>query len=440
MSSIVNTSVKVTTDATEARTGLAKFGGEVRQWANQQQKALGGMGNAALRGGLIGGFLGGSLQGVLQEAIKNTLDLALGVTKVEQGFERAQERAGQLNSQIRSMQDRKLADMATELASLANDPGAAIGRMTTQIPELKKQLQGATSAAAAARSELEDLAPTKSVENFLLALSPFDTLKKLGEGPKASLNEANASAEKLRGTISQLEIAQRKLRMGAPDLALTGDLKKMMTDLDFEGRTRNMSPNERLIEQLRDRESKSMRAGGKSQANEFAELIDKLKSNEFGVRQDAATKAFDELRQQLQDAKEFAGRTSEEVAVLKLEREATELAAKGLQGITNDQSRQLRALLPDRPPPWLATALDVVGQVTDLTKNAPKFEPLKLDNAALQKGSSAEVSARMRNEFGNQSKDQLAEARKANTNLKAVEDAVKGVGDKLGAGGVLLPI
>lgn len=70
---------------------------------------------------------------------------------------------------------------------------------------------------------------------------------------------------------------------------------------------------------------------------------------------------------------------------------------------------------------WLGPALAAAGQVVEKLQAAkPNF-----DNAALLRGSSAEVTARLRHDVGGTANQQLAEQRRANRHLEQIDHGIK---------------
>jgi len=424
--SLGRASLKTGVDSAGLKSGLSSLSGEVKKWADKQQQAFGGQVSAAFRGGLIGGVLGGSLQAGIQAGLEGLGQWALGLDKIAKDSERAADQMSKLNAQGAKVLDRRLAAGDEELALLKGDPAAAIGRIGTQIDALKKELAGAASGAKNAQSELDRMGKFDSAKNFALWVLPFVSLEETLKGPRAEMDALTASADKLRDKIGELERARAKLRAGGPDTALAGDLKALAKSIEFQDRTRDMSPVEQQIEALRERESAHLRAGGKSVMKEFEDVAEAMRRSDFNLRSAAADKAAEDLRQQLSDAKEFAGRTAEEIAVLKMERETKEAHEKGLPGVPADKLQALRDLLPGRAPPWLSTMLQVASQVADqVAPLVAAASKVSTDNAALSFGSSAEVSARIRNDASNVAKEQLAEERRQTAAIQDVAAAVE---------------
>lgn len=454
--SIGKAALILTTDASGAREGLDQFGNDSRVAVKQiaariraegqkasdeagfafehtQSKLNKAFGKYAKKEGGFLGMLGGSA--ISDLGLGSTAAIVAGITigvvqlrnalldtlGYSEKFNNSLERSAQLNAETQKGLDRRLADKAAEITALGNDPAAAIGRMGTQIRDLNTELMGSASAATSARGELDKLSGL-SIENVKdrIHLAHERRIQEVKEQLKA----ADTSAEKLRDTIQKLEIDRRKLRNPGPDLALLGDIQRATKELEFGNATRGMSEAEKMIERFRQREK------GPTSA-QLEDLIHVAKQNEFNVAYDASQKAFEELKLQIQDAQEFAGRTAEEVSVLKLERQAAKLKAEGKAGISNDQSEALRALLPERLPPWLGGAL---GAATAVMEQVSKLKNPATDNPALLKGSSAEVSARNRYETGARSSAErmLSQQAKGNQTLQEIRQVLAAIAAKPG--------
>ena len=314
----------------------------------------------SLGGGVLGDFGLGGTAAIVTGLILGAQQLAkiwIETSGAAKEFNSALEKADKLNSRVVEGLDRRLAAQAETLEKLGNDPSMQIGQAVSQISQLRKELDGSNQAAEQARKTLKELDERFGAENLKDRVHFAHEDKVLAA--KKDLELAEAMAGKLRDRLGEVERKLAKLREPGPDLALTGDIKQAIQRLEKENDQRNMSPGEKLLDDLRRRESSHLRQGGKQV--DLTELENRIKLNELNLQIEAKDKAFEELKQRLQDNEEFAGRTADEVAVLKARRESEKAKAQGKPHLSDAQISDLVGLLPGRLSP-LGAFIDVMSK------------------------------------------------------------------------------
>lgn len=377
--SIAKTSIKVTTDAKDARTGLEKFGGEVRQWAEKQSTALGGQFSAALRGGLIGGFLGGSLQSQVEGLVEGVKRWVTGAGQAEAVYAGVVAQLKQAGVE----QDRLLAKSAEQRKSMMSwgdellSIDADLAKLSAEWNKLNDQVLAGEKQIAARN-----------------------------EGPFGGLG-FNAVA------IGRIEEINSKLN--ATQTEIGEKIRKLQ-----EERERTLDPSKNEAFKL-------------AIAQTTRELENQIAA--WGLTGEAAQRALFKASGANDEMLRRFDKAAEELKRLRDLNAAPPPWLGTALGFAGTIGKQLSGGMQSAAP-WLGAALGSIGTIQDLIAKAPT---LKTDNAALLRGSSAEVSARTRSDsrIMNAAEQQLAEARKQSALLEQVKTAAA---DTATAVGKLAPL
>lgn len=277
----------------------------VESVSSKYAKWLGGM---AAKGGFVGAILGGSeLPEIFKRAGVELGKYVLGVNDLEAAAKRASEQLGELGRrQLENIRDRN-SRASDEISAMGNIPSHAIGRAVEEVKRLKTELSGSKNTAEALQKAFNGMSPFSSKDNALIWANPFDgmSFEQLKNDAATNLKSAKDNTEEYRKSLEKLEAQLRKLRNPGPDLSLGGDAAAMLAGLDFAGRTRGMSADRVALERLRERESKSLRAGGRSADLDRIERA--IEDKEFVDRMDLQAKTFERFQQAIDDVSKYGG-------------------------------------------------------------------------------------------------------------------------------------
>lgn len=375
-SSIVRTSIKVTTDATDARSGLEKLGGEIKQWAAKQQNALGGQFAAALRGGLVGGLIGGSLQGIVEDLVVSMKNWALGTKETAKAHEalvaslRAAGAAQEKNLKSAADWRTTMVESGDRVASINRDLDEQSGRWNAIDATVKKLMKSMADRAAAG------------------LMNPFR--RELQDREAGEINARVAEMDKIAGEIAKLSSERESILDPTKNLALAQGIAKATLALKDQVTAWGLTGD--AAERAR------FKAAGATDAmlKDFDKAADAAAARERLGLDRSTNPLLGEIARVMRDPRRFDRMEF-------LERSGS--ASFGKLGSL------------------LAMGMNAAGGAL-----APAMKPggaVSLDNAALVKGTAAEVSARTRSEFGGSIKQQLDEAKKANAHLAEIADGVK---------------
>lgn len=352
----------LTADAKGAKAGLATASSDIKKWADGTVKQLRGQFQEGFTGGFLGGVFGANFSGIAQEIGKLFGRLADWLD----GVGKIKERVGETERFLKGIEASmgRSAKLADEWLGAMVAPADRLTAIDRELAELEDTRKGLKADRDSVRRDL-----MKSLEGGIGGA---------GEAMAAAKERAAKFDESLKKVSDRVrDLTEKRDRLLDPrtDPLLIGDINKATAALQDQILTWGL----------------------------VGDAVERARFKDRG--------ATDEM---------IAGF---ERAAAEVKRLTDSQTHPWLNQLVNVLDTVLPAALQESPP-WLGFALQAADKILDASDKL-KTAPILTDNAALQKGSSAEVSFRTRFEMGSQLKDQLAEAKKANVIAKQLLDAIK---------------
>ena len=402
-SAVGRAALVLTTDASGARSGLAKFGADARVWAEKTGNQLSSQFRGAFLAGGVAGLVGGSLSGGVSENVEAIKSWAFGMADVRARTEGLKE----LLDQTAFLMERNAKQADAWRAAMK--PGEQLKDINKELADVKRRSQGFTDQVAALRAQKAEIESSfgQQLGGRLGFLPTRERLEDINQ-QLAAFHQALGTSQK---RMDELRESTQRLKNVFDFKNVKPDIDKMTADLEAANRAIGIDPIEATLKELRMR----------MKVTDFDKLIpleNLMRQNKELTERNDRLKDFDSLLVKLKDDARFLGMEADAVAIERL----------GERGLEAFRVAELKAALAAkrRTEQFFDIGPAIAGGVAG-TKPRVEVE-LKFDNAALAKGTSAEVSARVRNEFGTMPQQQLAEAKKGNTLLTEIRDAAKAIG------------
>src|SRR5262245_9788452 len=395
-SAVGRAALVLTTDASGAKAGLAKFGNDAKAWADKTGTQLSGQLKSAFLAGGVAGLVGGSLSGGVSENVDAIKSWAWGMDAVKIAVESTRD---SLQQSAYWMQ--RNATLADQWRAAMKPPEKAES-LTTEIARIKADGEELARRLRDAKGEVNRLenAPDWIKVGGAVGLIPLSDAIKNAQQAEKDLSEAIAKNNNLlNDRLDQLQ----KLKQPGLDPTKQAAYAKLFEDLQKQIDALDMRPVDAFVADI----------GTALPGDKLLKLREMFEHLEKGKEIQAVNKDFDALLQSLKDAERFAGKTADQIARI-------QLAERGLDST--------RLFMLDQAIARKERFETILGAASALADGAKKpLGQIRFDNAALAKGSAAEVSARVRHEFGGVPQQQLAEQRKGNTLLTGILEAAKSI-------------
>src|SRR5262245_47938437 len=396
-SAVGRAALVLTTDASGAKAGLAKFGNDAKAWADKTGNQLSGQFKSAFLAGGVAGLVGGSLSGGVTENVDTIKAWAFGMDRVKIAVEATEARLA--NTTYWMERNAKLADEWRAVMT-PTEQNNALNKELANLRATGNELATGFKSARGEINRLED-APAWIKLGGAVGLLPYK------EALKAATDEEKAFGDALRGNSKLIDDRATKLqRIKFPALDPANPFNKSIEKLKHDLATIDLDPVQKAIADL------GVDAPTPAHLDRIRNLLTDLAER---TRVKELRSDFDGFVKSLDDAVRFAGKTADQIERIKL-------AERGLDPV---RLAELDAAIArkERFDSLLAAASAIAEGTTKVKVDAE----LKFDNAALAKGSAAEVSARVRHEFGGVPQQQLAEQRRGNSLLTGILEAAKSI-------------
>jgi predicted nucleic acid-binding Zn-ribbon protein len=397
-------------DASGAKAGLAKFGADTKAWAEKTGQQVSGQLRGAFLAGGVAGLVGGSLTGGVTENIEAIKHWSFGIEAIKS---KAEATKALLEQSVFLME--RNAKFAGDWREAMISPADKIASIDKELKQIAGPLNDALHQLDTAKARVNQLEGSfVSTFGGKLGLSAHNEQL---EGAKTEMTAASDANRAMQKRIDELHGERAKLTdPWKNDEKLKGAFDKSLKEMSDSIVALRMSPLEKQLKVFEDLGVPN---------HELKIMADRIASVTTETKKFELEKDFEDIAKQLENAARFAGKTADEITRINLvDRKA-------------DAGQLARFDSLQKTKDWTTALFDAAGAVAEGVESF-KSGKLELDNAPLIRGTSAEVSARIKNDFGAKVADkQLAEQVKANALLTKISDAIAA---PMTAGLTLLPM